>query len=102
MSIDIGNLSAEELMKLELQIKEVIKEKKAESIRLAKLQIREIAAKAGLDVVINETKEEKPAVRRVKYRNPNNATETWSGRGKPPRWFRDAVDAGEDINKLKV
>lgn len=36
-----------------------------------------------------------------KYRNPNGS-ETWSGRGKPPRWVVDLMDAnGLDIQSFK-
>ncbi|MHB1588117.1 MAG: H-NS histone family protein [Metallibacterium scheffleri] len=29
-----------------------------------------------------------------KFRNPANAQQTWSGRGKRPRWFHEALAAG--------
>lgn len=31
----------------------------------------------------------------AKYRNPDDAEQTWSGRGKRPRWFNDALKAGK-------
>ena len=30
-----------------------------------------------------------------KYRNPANAKETWSGRGKQPRWLAELVKKGK-------
>lgn len=30
-----------------------------------------------------------------KYQNPNNPTETWSGRGKQPRWLRAQIRSGK-------
>jgi DNA-binding protein H-NS len=30
-----------------------------------------------------------------KYRNPENAAETWSGRGLPPRWMAAQIKAGK-------
>ncbi len=32
-----------------------------------------------------------------KYRNPANADETWSGRGRKPGWVRDLEAAGKSI-----
>lgn len=32
-----------------------------------------------------------PAV--AKYRHPENAAVTWSGRGRRPQWFLDALEA---------
>jgi len=31
-----------------------------------------------------------------KYRNPENENETWSGRGKPPRWMQALLAAGKN------
>jgi DNA-binding protein H-NS len=30
----------------------------------------------------------------AKYKNPADATQTWSGRGRQPAWFKDGVAAG--------
>ena len=37
-----------------------------------------------------------------KYRNPANPEQTWSGRGKRPRWFNDALKAGKKEKDLLV
>ncbi|MGE7138256.1 H-NS family nucleoid-associated regulatory protein [Luteibacter sp. NPDC031894] len=36
----------------------------------------------------------------AKYRNPANAEQTWSGRGKRPNWFNDALKAGKKEKDL--
>jgi DNA-binding protein H-NS len=35
-----------------------------------------------------------------KYRNPADPEQTWSGRGKRPRWFNDALKAGKKEKDL--
>lgn len=37
-----------------------------------------------------------------KYRNPANPTQTWSGRGKRPHWFNDALKAGKKEKDLAI
>ena len=37
-----------------------------------------------------------------KYRNPADPTKTWSGRGKRPRWFHDALKAGKKEKDLLI
>ena len=32
-----------------------------------------------------------------KYRNPKNASETWAGRGKQPRWLRAQLRSGKKL-----
>jgi DNA-binding protein H-NS len=34
------------------------------------------------------------------YRNPENACETWSGRGRPPAWFDRAIHAGRSPESM--
>ncbi|MEP6899245.1 MAG: H-NS histone family protein [Rhodanobacter sp.] len=37
-----------------------------------------------------------------KYRNPGNPAQTWSGRGKRPHWFNDALKAGKKEKDLAI
>jgi DNA-binding protein H-NS len=37
-----------------------------------------------------------------KYRNPADPEQTWSGRGKRPRWFSDALKAGKKEKDLAI
>lgn len=37
-----------------------------------------------------------------KYRNPKIPTETWSGRGKQPRWLAAAIKSGRKIDDFKI
>jgi DNA-binding protein H-NS len=37
-----------------------------------------------------------------KYQNPDVPTETWSGRGKRPRWLVSALKAGATVEDFKI
>ncbi len=37
-----------------------------------------------------------------KYRNPADPSATWSGRGKRPRWFNEALKAGKKEKDLLI
>ena len=37
-----------------------------------------------------------------KYRNPNDPTETWSGRGKQPRWLVAQLRAGKKLDDFRI
>jgi DNA-binding protein H-NS len=41
-----------------------------------------------------------PAV--AKYRHPENAALTWSGRGRRPQWFVEALEAGKTPGALAI
>jgi DNA-binding protein H-NS len=37
-----------------------------------------------------------------KYRNPERPSETWSGRGKQPRWVRAQLKSGKKVDDLLI
>ena len=37
-----------------------------------------------------------------KYRNPANAAETWTGRGKQPRWLAEMVRNGRTVDEFLI
>lgn len=37
-----------------------------------------------------------------RYRNPDNAEQTWSGRGRRPRWIHDAEAAGRSLSDMEI
>src|SRR5689334_6347026 len=38
----------------------------------------------------------------AKYRNPDNASETWSGRGRQPKWVDQKVKGGVKLEDLLI
>ena len=38
----------------------------------------------------------------IKYRDPKNPQNTWSGRGRPAKWLKAKMDAGEDKEDYAV
>lgn len=37
-----------------------------------------------------------------KFRNPANAKETWSGRGRQPRWLSEYTSNGRDLEEFRI
>ena len=38
----------------------------------------------------------------AKYRNPDNASETWSGRGRKPRWLEERLAKGAPLEEFVI
>lgn len=38
----------------------------------------------------------------VRYRNPDQPSQAWTGRGKPPRWVTEWVEGGKSLEALRV
>ena len=47
------------------------------------------------------SRSDKPASE-AKYRNPENAEQTWSGRGRRPRWVHEAEAAGRSLQDMLI
>jgi DNA-binding protein H-NS len=78
-------------------------EKRELEKRLAQLQ-RETKTRAPEATDSASTPRERRHYPRVlpKYRNPNAPTETWSGRGKTPRWLAAAIKTGHTIEEFAI
>jgi DNA-binding protein H-NS len=105
MSTDLSQLSVAELEHVISQAKSLVETKQVDAIKEGYAQIEAIAR--GLGMSLEELIEagrarggRKPsttAVRKpveARYRNPQNPSETWTGRGKPPRWLAAKITAG--------
>jgi len=75
---------------LESQIAQAQAEHKAEGIAQARALIAEHGLTAA-DVFPAQGKKPKGSVGAPKYRDPATRA-TWTGRGKPPLWIKDAAD----------
>jgi DNA-binding protein H-NS len=80
----------------------IMAEKRGLEKRLAQLNGEQGRTKSAV-AEPNETGQRKKYPRVLpKYQNPMVPTETWSGRGKQPRWLVSALKAGGDIEDFKI
>jgi DNA-binding protein H-NS len=47
-----------------------------------------------MDITDARVQSQNPPMGVPRYRDPENPFNTWSGKGRPPQWFRDRVDSG--------
>ncbi len=99
---DLSKLSLDDLkaMKKDVEkaIKDFAKRKRSEAMK----EIQAVAKKHGIsmdDIVGGKGKKAKAA---PKYANPANASETWSGRGRQPAWYKEALKAGKKPETMEI
>ncbi|HRQ65171.1 MAG TPA: H-NS histone family protein [Xanthomonadaceae bacterium] len=103
MSIDLSKLDTKELDELIAQAKSQKSRIKRSRIADVRKKLRKMAKDEGYS--IDELFGGKPSAKgsaEAKYRNPDNARETWSGRGRKPRWFEAALKAGKSEASMRV
>lgn len=97
MAINLQTLSPAELQALIKNAEAQIGSARKNQIQEVRTQIDELLRSSGLSLAeVYPTRGAKGAkgpkqVVAPKYRNPDNAAQTWSGRGKRPLWFVDAL-----------
>ena len=84
----------------------IIAEKRQLESRLVQLNRGKDAGSVVRELKSGETDRERPRRKypRVfpKYQNPASPSETWSGRGKQPRWLVSALKAGGKIEDFRI
>jgi DNA-binding protein H-NS len=105
--IDLDVMSVDEMWRLHEKIGQVLSvrltsEKRELEKRLAQLR-RENEMHAAPTEASGLSRERRKYPRVYpKYRNPNEPSETWSGRGKQPRWLVAALKTGHRIEEFMI
>lgn len=105
MSIDLSSLTLKELTKLHADVSKAIETFEIRRKRDALDQLEAHAREMGFalsDLVdgLPEKRTRVPAVAR--YKNPDKPFDTWSGRGRQPKWFAAALAAGKTPGDLTI
>ena len=118
MSINLDELSVDELEKLIKQAESALDKKRKAELKNAQAVLEKMAKDLGVDpqdllknaadkkkTTRKKAAKKKTGVRRpakVKFRDPNNSSNTWTGRGKRPLWLQDALSKGANLGDFLV
>jgi DNA-binding protein H-NS len=103
---DLNKLSEVELQAVIENAEKALKERQSSKRKEVIVQIKELAASIGATVDIHEAdkKSEKKSGGKVaaRYRNPADASQTWSGRGLAPKWMQALTASGRDKSEFEI
>lgn len=104
MKIDLDAMTLKELKDLHGRVAKAIStfedRKRREALTALEEQARTLGFSLGELVGVTPVRKRRPA--RAKYRNPANDSETWTGRGRKPRWVEAALKAGRKLDDLLI
>lgn len=106
--VDLDKLSLDELKKLRKEIDLEIRNFAARKKRRALAEVEAFARERGLNPAdlseLARRRTRKPATVKatVKYAHPDDPSQTWSGRGRRPRWLEEALNQGKTLDELAV
>ncbi len=102
--VELDKMSMDELKALRKSVDKAIADfrnrKRAEAMK----EVQAVAKKHGLSVddIVGGKSGKRKAKAPAKYRNPSDASQTWSGRGRQPAWFKSAVKSGKSLKSLEI
>ena len=104
MSIDLNTMSHKELEQHLEDVKMAIKNEYERDRVEARKAAEKAAAEYGfsLDEVSSGAKKGKAAKAAAKYANPEDPSQTWTGKGRQPNWFRNLVSDGTAPESLEL
>jgi DNA-binding protein H-NS len=92
--IELDRLSTDDLWSMHVEVSQLLQQR----IQAEKLQLEERLKQLAAPV---SGRRPYPAVP-PKYRNPDQPSETWAGRGKQPRWLVAQLRSGKRIDDFKI
>lgn len=104
-AINVDKLSLKDLMELDLKVQKAIVTAKERERTQLKSKIEKMAADSGFSVsdLFNSGRgSTKGRTVAPKYVNPDNASETWTGRGRKPKWLVEKLNKGASIEKFLI
>jgi DNA-binding protein H-NS len=107
--MDLSNMSSAQLRDLGKQLERELKKRESEDRTKAREQILAIAQSVGVPVKeligngLRASKGRKSGgTVAARFRNPADASQQWTGRGRQPKWVKEWVDAGKSIDGLRI
>lgn len=101
---DLEVLSLTELKRLQKDIAKAISTFEDRQKAEARVEVEALAKEMGFSLteLVGTNAKTTRAPAPAKFRHPENPALTWSGRGRKPRWFVDALAAGKTEDDLTI
>jgi len=105
---ELQKATFDELLELKVKVDDLLRSRQGEEIYTLRNKVTAASSALGISLTElfglskkpdPEPKERKRREVKVKYRNPDNPEETWSGRGRPPQWMQAKLDGNAELTK---
>lgn len=103
MANDLAKMSLGELKKLHRDVSKAIETFEDRQKSEARAALEAKAREMGFSVSdLFDGPRKGKSKRPAKYRHPENAELTWSGRGRQPRWIKEALTSGQSLEEFLI
>ena len=109
MTVDLKSMTRKELEKLRKDVDSALQKVESRELKMAHDAASRAAADFGFslsDITGMATSSKRgsgtKSVSAPKYRNPADATQTWTGKGRQPEWYKSEMANGTDPQTLEI
>jgi DNA-binding protein H-NS len=107
---DLSQYNLAELKGLQFDIEKEIKSRQQDEVRKAREQILAIAQDVGVPVSAliakaGGAKKNGGAAQQqgqARFRNPADEAQTWTGRGRQPKWIAEGLAGGKSLDDFRI
>lgn len=97
---DLTEMSLEELKKLRKDVEKAIATYEDRKKKEALVALEAKATEMGFS--LSELTGAGKKISAPKFQNPDDPSQTWTGRGRQPVWFKEAIAAGKKEDDLRI
>ncbi|WP_322894112.1 MULTISPECIES: H-NS histone family protein [unclassified Yoonia] len=109
MKIDLSAMSRAQLESLKLQVEKALVDVAEKDKKAALAAAEKAAADHGFSLAEitgqmagRKGKAGPKSTAPAKYRNPEDASQTWTGKGRQPQWFKSALADGTSPEAMEI
>lgn len=113
MKAELKNMSRKELEKLKANVEKALARVSLQEMKAARIAAEKAAAAHGFSLaeITGNAPQKTSAAKKngaakkpstPKYCNPSDKSQTWTGKGRQPEWFKSAVAAGVQPDSMTI
>jgi DNA-binding protein H-NS len=101
--LPLADLSYAELLELSEKLQKLLHERRDAERMQVRNQIESLARNSGFSLEdLLGRNGRRGGARKPKYVNPENMSETWTGRGRKPKWLLAKIKKGANLSDFSV
>lgn len=102
--VDLDSLSLDELKKLQKDVKKAVNSFEDRARKKALAEADAVVRQHGytIEQLLGKAPKSTRSIAAPKYANPADPEQTWTGRGRKPKWIIEALESGKSLDDLKI
>lgn len=103
MAVNLDKLSLKDLIELESKLQKAVVIARDRDRADVKAKLESVAEEAGFSISeLYSARAPRRASSAAKYANPDNRSETWTGRGRKPNWLVSRLAKGAKVEDFAL